>query len=97
MADEEGISEATLYNWRKQARLEGGLFPDAGAGEFGGIIAGGGGLQLLELIPHQQEHIPVHQPLTTVRNSEDNQKKDEQGECNGIENRQAAIHTRGSA
>ena len=31
VADEEGISEATLYNWRKQARLDGGLFPDAGA------------------------------------------------------------------
>ena len=31
VADEEGISEPTLYNWRKQARLNGGLFPDAGA------------------------------------------------------------------
>ena len=31
VAAEEGISEATLYNWRKQARLDGGLFPDVGA------------------------------------------------------------------
>ena len=30
VADEEGISEATLYNWRKQVRLDGALFPDAG-------------------------------------------------------------------
>ena len=28
---EEGISPATLYHWRQQARLNGGLFPDAGA------------------------------------------------------------------
>lgn len=25
---EEGISEATLYNWRKEARAEGRLMPD---------------------------------------------------------------------
>ncbi len=29
IAQEEGISEATLYNWRKQARAEGRLMPDA--------------------------------------------------------------------
>ena len=31
VAAREGISEATLYNWRRQARLDGALFPDAGA------------------------------------------------------------------
>ena len=31
MAAEEGISPATLYHWRQQARLTGGLFPDDGA------------------------------------------------------------------
>ena len=31
LAAEEGISEATLYNWRKQARARGELYPDAGA------------------------------------------------------------------
>ena len=30
VAAEEGISSATLYHWRRQARLTGGLFPDAG-------------------------------------------------------------------
>ena len=30
VAAEEGISEATLYNWRQQARLNGGLFLDDG-------------------------------------------------------------------
>ena len=30
VAEEEGISEATLYNWRRQARNRGGLYPDAG-------------------------------------------------------------------
>ena len=29
VAVEEGISEATLYNWRKEARDRGGLYPDA--------------------------------------------------------------------
>ncbi len=28
IAEEEGISEATLYNWRKAARAEGRLLPD---------------------------------------------------------------------
>ena len=28
LAQEEGISEPTLYNWRKQARAEGRLMPD---------------------------------------------------------------------
>ena len=28
LAQEEGISEATLYNWRKAARAEGRLLPD---------------------------------------------------------------------
>ena len=28
LAQEEGISEATLYSWRKQARAEGRLLPD---------------------------------------------------------------------
>ena len=28
LAQEEGISEATLYNWRKAARAEGRLMPD---------------------------------------------------------------------
>ena len=28
LADEEGISEATLYNWRKEARQQGRLMPD---------------------------------------------------------------------
>jgi len=28
LAEEEGISEATLYNWRKAARAEGRLLPD---------------------------------------------------------------------
>ena len=31
MAAEEGIPPATLYHWRQQARLNGGLFPDDGA------------------------------------------------------------------
>ena len=31
VAAEEGISPATLYHWRQQARLNGGLFPDDGA------------------------------------------------------------------
>ncbi len=30
VAAEEGISEATLYNWRRQARERGELYPDAG-------------------------------------------------------------------
>ena len=29
LAEEEGISDATLYNWRQQARNEGRLMPDA--------------------------------------------------------------------
>ncbi len=31
IAEEEGISEATLYNWRKAARAEGRLLPDGDA------------------------------------------------------------------
>ena len=31
VAAEEGISPATLYHWRQQAHLTGGLFPDDGA------------------------------------------------------------------
>ena len=31
VAAEEGISPATLYHWRQQARRGGGLFPDVGA------------------------------------------------------------------
>ena len=30
LSQEEGISEATLYNWRKAARAEGRLLPDRG-------------------------------------------------------------------
>jgi len=30
VAAEEGVSEATVYNWRKQARERGELYPDAG-------------------------------------------------------------------
>jgi transposase-like protein len=30
LAQEEGISEVTLYNWRKAARAEGRLMPDSG-------------------------------------------------------------------
>jgi len=29
LSKEEGISDATLYNWRKEARSEGRLMPDA--------------------------------------------------------------------
>lgn len=32
LADEEGISAATLYAWRKQARAQGRLLPDAAQG-----------------------------------------------------------------
>ena len=35
LAAEEGISEATLYNWRRQARARGRLLPDADAGPEG--------------------------------------------------------------
>ena len=35
VAAEEGISPATLYHWRQQARLTGGLFPDDGADSEG--------------------------------------------------------------
>lgn len=35
LAVEEGISEATLYNWRKQARLQGILMPDGDTGPEG--------------------------------------------------------------
>jgi transposase-like protein len=35
LAAEEGISEATLYNWRRQARAQGRLLPDADAGPEG--------------------------------------------------------------
>ena len=35
LAREEGISEATLYLWRKQARAEGRLMPDADTGPEG--------------------------------------------------------------
>ena len=35
VAAEEGISPATLYHWRQQARLNGGLFPDDGAAPEG--------------------------------------------------------------
>jgi len=31
VAAEEGVSEATLYNWRKQTRDRGELYPDAGS------------------------------------------------------------------
>ena len=31
LAAEEAIFPATLYHWRQQARLTGGLFPDDGA------------------------------------------------------------------
>ena len=31
VAAEEGISSATLYHWRQQARINGGLFPDDSA------------------------------------------------------------------
>jgi len=35
LATEEGISEATLYNWRQEARSKGILMPDADAGPEG--------------------------------------------------------------
>jgi hypothetical protein len=35
LAAEEGISEATLYNWRRQARAQGRLLPDADTGPEG--------------------------------------------------------------
>lgn len=35
LAAEEGISEATLYGWRKQARAEGRLLPDGAQGPEG--------------------------------------------------------------
>ena len=35
VAAEEGIAPATLYHWRQQARLNGGLFPDDGAAPEG--------------------------------------------------------------
>lgn len=35
LAAEEGISEATLYNWRREARNRGLLMPDADAGPEG--------------------------------------------------------------
>jgi transposase-like protein len=35
LAIEEGISEATLYNWRQQARAKGILLPDADTGPEG--------------------------------------------------------------
>jgi transposase-like protein len=35
LAKEEGISEATLYNWRNQARANGTLMPDSDAGPKG--------------------------------------------------------------
>ena len=50
VAAEEGISPATLYHWRQQARLTGDLFPNAGAdtkwrelvGLLGEIFTAGG-------------------------------------------------------
>ncbi len=35
LAAEEGISEATLYNWRNKARQQGLLLPDSGSGPRG--------------------------------------------------------------
>ena len=35
LAQEEGISEATLFNWRKQAREKGFLLPDGDSGPEG--------------------------------------------------------------
>ncbi len=35
LAQEEGISEATLFNWRKQAREKGLLLPDGDSGPSG--------------------------------------------------------------
>ena len=35
LAVEEGISEATLYNWRRDARNQGRLLPDGAAGPEG--------------------------------------------------------------
>ena len=35
LAIEEGISEATLYNWRNKARQQGLLLPDSGSGPRG--------------------------------------------------------------
>ncbi len=39
IAQEEGICEATLYNWRKQARAEGRLLPDSGSTPAGWCAA----------------------------------------------------------
>ena len=46
LAQEEGVSEATLYNWRKSARAEGRLMPDgdrppagwSGADKFAAVV-----------------------------------------------------------
>lgn len=35
LAEEEGISEATLFNWRKAARKQGQLLPDSGKASDG--------------------------------------------------------------
>ena len=35
LSSEEGISEATLYNWRKEARAKGLLMPDGDSGPAG--------------------------------------------------------------
>ena len=47
LAQEEGISAATLHKWRAQARGKGQLLPDADAGPdrlvFAGQVRGGAG------------------------------------------------------
>ncbi|WP_419607387.1 transposase [Thiolapillus sp.] len=39
LAQEEGICEATLYNWRNQARAEGRLLPESGSTPAGWCAA----------------------------------------------------------
>ena len=53
LAEEEGISAATLYLWRKQARAEGRLLPDgdsapegwSSADKFAAVLETGGSLE----------------------------------------------------
>jgi transposase-like protein len=39
LAAEEGLSEGTLYNWRRDARDQGWLLPDGATGPEGGSAA----------------------------------------------------------
>ena len=54
VADEEGISAATLYNWRKAARGQGRLLPEQAAG--GDALAQRGHAQVFEFPALDQTH-----------------------------------------